>query len=54
VGLASQPHAVRVNRLNTTFYKVQAPLAILRWFPLDLEQGVGTGYVDYQVGRLSY
>ena len=54
VGLNNQPHAVRINRLNTTFYKVKAELAIMRWFPLDIDQGIGTGYLDYSVGSLKY
>ena len=54
VGLNNQPHAVRINRLSTTFYKVKAELAILRWFPLDIEKGLGTGYMDYSIGSLKY
>ena len=26
----------------------------MRWFPLDIEKGIGTGYLDYEIGRLSY
>ena len=54
VGLNNQPHAVRINRLTTTFYKVAAQLAIMRWFPLDIERGIGTGYMDYSIGSLKY
>lgn len=37
MGLQDQPHAVRVNQFGTTFYKVTAPLAIVRWFPFLIE-----------------
>ena len=29
-------------------------MAILRWFPLDIQAGIGTGYLDYKVGSLRY
>ena len=46
-GLPNQPHAFKLNRMSTTFYKVSAELAIVRWFPLNVEKGIGTGYLDY-------
>ena len=54
IGLPNQPHAVRINQKSTTFYKIHADLAIARWFPLDISKGIGTGYLDYQVGLLKY
>lgn len=47
VGISNQPHAVRINRMSTTFYKITAELAVIRWFPFDIKKGVGTGYLDY-------
>jgi hypothetical protein len=26
----------------------------MRWFPLDIENGIGTGYMDYSIGSLKY
>lgn len=54
IGLQNQPHAVRINTLSTTFYKIDAPLAIVRWFPFLIEKGIGTGYLDYGIGKLHY
>lgn len=26
----------------------------MRWFPLIIEKGIGTGYLDYGIGKLRY
>lgn len=54
IGLKDQSHAVRVNQFGTTFYKILAPLAIVRWFPFLIEEGIGTGYLDFAIGKISY
>lgn len=43
-----------MNQSGTTFYKILAPLAIVRWFPFIIEKGVGTGYLDFGIGKISY
>lgn len=43
-----------MNQFGTTFYKISAPLAIVRWFPFLIEEGVGTGYLDFAIGKLAY
>ena len=52
--LGNQMHAIRINRFSTTFFRVTTPKAILRWFPMDVENQLGTGYLDYEVGHLLY
>jgi len=47
IGLPNQPHAIRINRYSTTFFKIEAQLAIVRWFNMNIEKGIGTGYLDY-------
>lgn len=34
--LGNQIHAIRINRFSTTFFRVTAPKAIVRWFPMDV------------------
>jgi hypothetical protein len=46
-GINGQQHAVHLKTYSTTFFKVTAQRAILRWFPMDTERGIGTGYIDY-------
>lgn len=52
--LGNQMHAIRINRFSTTFFRVTAPKAIVRWFPMDVQNQLGTGYLDYEVGHLIY
>lgn len=54
IGLSGQPHAVRVNRYSTTFFQLTAPLALARWFPFDIQKGIGTGYLDFQAGEVHF
>lgn len=53
-GINGQQHAFHLKTFSTTFFKVAALRAIVRWFPMDLERSIGTGYLDYQVGQLTY
>lgn len=45
--ISNQPHAVRVTTYFTTFFRIKAEKAIMRWFPFDIEKKIGTGYIDY-------
>ena len=54
VGLSNQAHAVKIDEKSTTFYKVSGELAILRWFPMNVQKGIGTGYLDYSIGTFKY
>ena len=54
IGLANQPHAIRINKFATTFIRVNIPLGIVRWFPFNIEAGIGTGYLDYKIDEITY
>lgn len=54
LGIAGQPHALRVSKYGMTFVKVDVPLATVRWFPLKEKTGRGFGYVDYKAATLMY
>jgi hypothetical protein len=54
IGLSDQKHAVKISQKETTFLKISAERAIIRWLPLDFENERGMGYIKYSKGDMKY
>ena len=55
IGVPGQPHAVRIERWCTNLLvKVNAPLALIRWLPVNQDDEKGLGYYLYEAGSLKY
>jgi hypothetical protein len=35
MGMANQPHAVRINRYSDIFIRIEGNMSIVRWFPIN-------------------
>ena len=54
VSVSGQRHAIKIEESSTTFVKVQARDAVVRWLPIDYEAGLGLGYLKFVTGDLKY
>jgi hypothetical protein len=54
IGMPGQPHAIKIMNPGPTFVRIQSKRSYFRWLPIDAEKGKGMGYLDYDIGTISY
>ncbi len=54
IGMPNQPHAIKILNPGTTFLRVKSTRSYFRWLPMNSEKGKGMGYLDYDIGGISY
>ncbi len=52
--MPSQPHAIKIINPGVTFVRIKSKRSYFRWLPIDTDKGKGMGYLDYDIGSITY
>jgi hypothetical protein len=54
IGMPNQPHAIKLLNPGATFIRIHSKKSYFRWLPMDPEKSKGMGYLDYDIGSITY
>ena len=54
IGMPGQPHAVVIEKYSTLFLDVKGDLSTVMWMPVNEKEERGLGYINYDIGGLTY
>ena len=53
-GMPNQPHAIKIVNPGTTFIRIDSKKSFFRWLPIDSAKEKGMGYLNYDIGKITY
>lgn len=54
IGMPNQPHAIKILNPGVTFLRVSSQKSLVRWLPMDSKKEKGMGYLNYDIGTITY
>jgi hypothetical protein len=52
--MPGQTHGIRILNPGTTFIRINSKKSIFKWLPMDPIKEKGMGYLNYEVGSITY